>query len=223
MIVDLNICNKTIVIVGGGDEAAKRCRSLQGQGSNIIIVSETWSPILSEMHKLGQITIIQHKVSDPQYILDLNPDMILATTNNYNLNHTIIKSAKEHKILSYSSDDHTMSDFANPSKINIKDVIKFAIFTSGQSPMISKRLRMKIEPILRDVITDEDINQIKIHARVRDLAKSKLETPKERRQYLNDILNDPEIEQLIKAGYVDRAERKAIKMLENRSNGTRDY
>ena len=223
MIIDLDIHDKTIVIVGGGDEAVKRCRSLQGQGSNIILVSDTWSPILAEMYDLGQITIIQHKVSDPQYILDLNPDMVLATTDDHNLNHTIIKYAKEHKILSYSSDDHTMSDFANPSKININDVVKFAIFTSGQSPIISKRLRMRIEPVLRDMITDEDINQIKIHALVRDLAKAKLETHKERRQYLNDVLNDPEIEQLIKAGHIDRAERKAIKMLENRSNGKRDY
>ncbi len=211
------------MIVGGGDEAVKRTMSLQGQGAEIIVISETLNHPLTEMSTSGHITIQRQHVVDPQHVLDLEPDVVITTTNDHDLNQKIVRCAKEHKILAYSSDDPLLSDFTNPSQINIGDIIKVAISTGGQSPVISKRLRVRIEPVLKSLITDVDIHQIHLQAKARSLAKARLDSFESRRSYLNNLASDPEIEQLIKDGHVDRAERKAIKMLENRSDGPRDY
>ena len=40
MIVDLNLQDKTVIVIGGGSEAEKRINSLLKQGCKIIVISD---------------------------------------------------------------------------------------------------------------------------------------------------------------------------------------
>ena len=51
MIVDLNLENKKIIIVGAGNEAIKRIKSLQNQNCEIIVVSDSADKQITKLAK----------------------------------------------------------------------------------------------------------------------------------------------------------------------------
>ncbi|WP_237087763.1 hypothetical protein [Nitrosopumilus piranensis] len=80
---------------------------------------------------------------------------------------------------------------------------------------MSKKLKRKSEEVFRKVITKEDIDQIKIQKIAREMAKRSITTPVQRRACLQSIMNDKEIDQLIKDGQMKKAEKRAITILRN--------
>jgi precorrin-2 dehydrogenase/sirohydrochlorin ferrochelatase len=131
------------------------------------------------------------------------------------MNQKIINAAKRKKIIAYSSDNPDDSDFSNPSIIDFEGIIQIAIFTKGQSPAMSKKLRIKSEGIFKKIISHEDINHIKIQKIARKLAKETIESQLERKEYLHSIMTDNVIDQLIKDGQIKKAEKRAITILRN--------
>ncbi|EGG43011.1 Hypothetical protein Nlim_0061 [Candidatus Nitrosarchaeum limnium SFB1] len=80
---------------------------------------------------------------------------------------------------------------------------------------MSKKLKEESEKIFKKIITKEDINQIKIQNKARELARNVIATQNERKMYLRSIMNDKEIKQLIKDGKLKKAEKQAITILRN--------
>jgi len=215
MIVDLNLHDKTVIVVGGGNEAQKRINSLIKQGCEIIIISDSVNSQINKLVKAKKIKLKKQKIQNTEFISKLKPYMIITTTNDKNLNQKIINSAKKSKIIAYSSDNPEDSDFSNPAMIDFENIIQIAIFTGGRSPAMSKKIRIQSEKIFKKIITKEDIAQIKIQKIARKLAKESIPTQTQRRECLHGIMADNEIEQLIKDGQLKKAEKRAITILRN--------
>ena len=215
MIVDLNLQGKTVIIIGGGNEAQKRINSLLKQDCEIIVISDSVNSEISKLVKAKKIKLKKQKIHDTKFISEFKPNMIITTTNNKNLNQKIINSGKRSKIIVYSSDNPDDSDFSNPAIIDFENIIQIAIFTGGRSPAMSKKIKIQSEKIFKKIITKEDIAQIKIQKIARNLAKESIHTQTRRKKYLHSIMVDNEIEQLIKDGHLQKAERQAITMLRN--------
>jgi len=215
MIVDLNLHDKTVIVIGGGNEAQKRINSLLKQDCEIIVISDSVNSQINKLVKAKKIKLEKQKIHNTKFISKLKPNMIITTTNDKNLNQKIINSAKRSKIIAYSSDNPEDSDFSNPAIIDFENMIQIAIFTGGRSPAMSKKIRIQSEKIFKKIITKEDIDQIKIQKIARKLAKEIIPTQTQRREYLRSIMNDNEVEQLIKDGQLKKAERRAITILRN--------
>jgi len=215
MIVDLNLLDKTVIVIGGGNEAQKRINSLLKQDCEILVISDSVNSQINKLVKTNKIKLKKQKIQDTKFISKLKPNMIITTTNDKNLNQKIINSAKRNKIIVYSSDNPEDSDFSNPAIIDFENMIQIAIFTGGRSPAMSKKIRIQSEKIFKKIITKEDIDQIKIQKIARKLAKEIIPTQTQRREYLRSIINDNEVEQLIKDGQLKKAERRAITILRN--------
>jgi len=215
LIVDLNLHDKTVIVIGGGNEAQKRINSLLKQDCDILVISDSVNSQISKLVKAKKIKLKKQKIHDTKFISEFKPNMIITTTNNKNLNQKIINSAKRSKIIAYSSDNPEDSDFSNPAIIDFENMIQIAIFTGGRSPAMSKKIRIQSEKIFKKIITKEDIAQIKIQKIARKLAKEIIPTQTQRRKYLHSIMVDNEIEQLIKDGQIKKAERRAITILRN--------
>jgi len=215
MIVDLNLHDKTVIVIGGGNEAQKRINSLLKQDCDILVISDSVNSQINKLVKAKKIKLKKQKIQDTKFISKLKPNMIITTTNDKNLNQKIINNAKKNKIIAYSSDNPEDSDFSNPAIIDFENMIQIAIFTGGRSPAMSKKIRIQSEKIFRKIITKEDIAQIKIQKIARKLAKQSIQTQTQRREYLHSIMTDNEIEQLIKEGQLKKAERRAITILRN--------
>ena len=215
MIVDLNLLDKTVIVIGGGNEAQKRINSLLKQDCKILVISDSVNSQINKLVKTNKIKLKKQKIQDTKFISKLKPNMIITTTNDKNLNQKIINSAKRNKIIVYSSDNPEDSDFSNPAIIDFENMIQIAIFTGGRSPAMSKKIRIQSEKIFKKIITKEDIDQIKIQKIARKLAKEIIPTQTQRREYLRSIITDNKVEQLIKDGQLKKAERRAITILRN--------
>jgi len=215
MIVDLNLHDKMVIVIGGGNEAQKRINSLLKQGCEILVISDSINTQIKKLVKSKKIKLKKQKVQDTKFISNFKPNMIITTTNDKNLNQKIINSAKKSKIMAYSSDNPESSDFSNPAIIDFDSAIQIAIFTGGKSPIMSKMIKEKVEKIFKKTITKEDIDQIKIQQIARTLAKSKIDTQIKRKAFLKSIIMDKEIKQLIKDRKPKKAENRVNTILRN--------
>ena len=215
MIVDLNLQNKKIIIIGGGNEAQKRINSVIKQECDIIVISDSINFQINKLAKSKKIKLIKQKITDTKFISKLKPNLIITTTDDRKMNQKIIKDAKKKGIIVYSSDNPEDSDFSNPAIIDFENIIQIAIFTGGRSPAMSKKIKDKSEKLFKKIITKEDIAQIKIQKMARELAKEIIPTQEQRRECLRSIMSDNEIDQLIKDGQIKKAEKRSNTILRN--------
>ena len=213
MIINLNLEGKKIIVVGGGNEAEKRIKSILNEKCEILVISDSINKQIKNWVKIKKIKLKKQKIENLKFITELKPDLIITTTNDKKINQKIITYAKKRKTIVYSSDNPDDSDFSNAAIIDFEKTIQIAIFTGGRSPAMSKKIKSKSEKALKKVILKEDIAQIKIQKISRTLAKEIIPTQFERKQCLNNIMNDNQIDQLIKDGQVKKAEKRAIEII----------
>lgn len=208
MIINLNLQNRKVCIVGGGAEATKRIIPLLQENCKILVISDKINKKILNLAAKKKIQIKKRKLKDGEFLQKEKPFLVITTTNNFELNSKILQKANELKIISYSSDNSDQSDFANPATINFEKIIKIAIFTGGKSPIMSKKIKEQVENSLKKIIKKEDIEQIKIQEIARKLVKKRIDNYKKRKEFLNNLTRDKKIKQLIK----DRQKKK----IENR-------
>ena len=213
MIINLNLEGKNIIVVGGGNEAEKRIKSILNEKCEIIVISDSVNAQISKLVKTKKIKLKKQKIENIKFILELNPDLIITTTNDKKINQKIINYAKKKKIIAYSSDNPEESDFSNAAIIDFEKMIQVAIFTGGRSPVMSKKIKSKVEIVLKKVISKEDIAQIKIQKISRKIAKEVIPTQSERKECLRSIMTDNHIDQLIKDGQIKKAEKRATEII----------
>jgi len=215
MIVDLNLHGKKIIVIGGGNEAQKRIKSLLKQDCDITVISDTSNAQINKWSKLKKVKLKKQKIKNTKFISEFKPNIIITTTNDDKINQKIINDAKKKNIIVYSSDNPDDSDFSNPAIIDFENIIQIAIFTGGKSPAMSKKIKEKSERIFKNIITKEDIVQIRIQKMARNIAKEIIPVQKDRKECLRSIMTDNDIDQLIKDGQIKKAEKRAITILRN--------
>lgn len=215
LIVDLNLKGNLVIVVGGGAEGMKKVNSLLTQDCKILVISDKINTQLANYVKQKKINFKKTKLKDADFLLKYKPFLVMAATDDRDLNRKIIQKAKKMNCLVYASDDPEVSDFAHPSVINIEDTIQIAISTGGKSPAMAKKLTLQAEKIFKKIIKKEDIYQIKLQQIARDTAKKVIPTQLERKKFLYSILNDKMIKQLIKDNKLKKAQQRAMLMLRN--------
>ena len=213
MIVDLNLKGNLVIVVGGGAEGYKKVNSLLTQNCKILVISDKVNSQLSNYIKQKKISFKKTKLKDASFLSKYKPFLVMATTNDRELNRKIIQKAKKIKCYVYASDDPEVSDFAHPSVINIEDTVQIAISTGGRSPAMARKLKLQTEKIFKKTIKKEDIYQIKLQQIARDSAKKRIPTQLERKKFLYFVLHDKTIKQLIKDGKLKKAQQRAMLML----------
>ena len=213
MIVDLNLKGNLVIVVGGGAEGYKKVNSLLTQNCKILVISDKVNTQLSNYIKQKKISFKKTKLKDTSFLSKYKPFLVMATTNDKELNRKIIQKAKKMKCYVYAADDPEVSDFAHPSVINIEDTVQIAISTGGRSPAMARKIKLEAEKIFKKIIKKEDIYQIKLQQIARDSAKKIIPTQLERKKFLYSVLHDKTIKQLIKDEKLKKAQQRAMLML----------
>ena len=219
MIIDLNLENKNVLVIGAGIEGTKKIKLLLNQKCNLTIISEEFDQDILCYEKKHNLQLIQKKVEDINILNEFdNLFMVFATTNNKYLNHQIARWAKNAKIIAYSIDDFEKSDFAFMSIINIDELIQIAISTSGKSPIMNKIIKHKIENVIKNIIGKNDIDNIKIQEFARIYAKKYIEKPNERKDFLYSLINNQEILELLNKNNIDKVKERIINIIDKLEN-----
>ncbi|MGC2429359.1 MAG: bifunctional precorrin-2 dehydrogenase/sirohydrochlorin ferrochelatase [Nitrososphaeraceae archaeon] len=221
MIVDLNLEGKDVVVIGGGTEGVRKVRGLLGQNCKITLISNRLNRYLTDLGKQGQIEIMKTKIKDAS-ILDnyKNSFLVLAATDDKILNRKIVEKGRSMGSFVYAADDPLFSDFSYASIINIEGIMQIAISTSGRSPIMARKIRIKVERILRRIIKKSDIENTKLQDFARTAAKPRIKTVEERKEFLYSLMHNVDIQNLIKEDRVDDAKTVTLELLHkwNRDN-----
>ncbi|MFQ6024909.1 MAG: bifunctional precorrin-2 dehydrogenase/sirohydrochlorin ferrochelatase [Nitrosopumilaceae archaeon] len=215
MIVDLNLKGNLVIVVGGGQEGLKKINSLLTQDCKILVISDKINSQISNYVKKKKIVFKKVRLKDTNFLLKYKPFLVMAATDDKELNRKIVQKAKKMRCYVYAADDPEVSDFAHPSVINIQDTVQIAVSTGGRSPAMARKLKLQTEKVLKKIIKKEDIYQIKLQQIAREKAKKKIPTVLGRKKFLYGVMNDIRIRQFIKVGNLKKAQKRVMAMLEN--------
>ena len=216
MIVDLNVNNKKAVVIGGGTEGLRKVHGLLDQGCEITVITSRLNNELRSMSNHRKIKLIKRRIKDAT-VLDKFNDifLILAATDDRQLNRKLVEKGRTMGAFVYAADDPLMSDFSYTSLVNIDGLVQVAISTSGKSPIMARKIRMKAERMLNKVISESDISNIILQEFARKMAKEKISTIKERKKFLYSLIKDKNIQYLLRSNKLDEAKMTALYMLKN--------
>ena len=114
----------------------------------------------------------------------------------------------------YATDDPTFSDFSYASIINIEGIMQVAISTSGKSPIMARRIRIKVERIFHRIIKKIGYRKYEVAGVCAYCCKRpKLKTVEERKEFLYSLIQDNRIQNLIKENRVEDAKTATLELL----------
>jgi precorrin-2 dehydrogenase/sirohydrochlorin ferrochelatase len=214
LIVDLNLVDKRVVVIGGGTEGSRKIRGLLGQNCKITVISNRLNRYLTGLKKEGKIEVVKMKLKDAS-ILDnyKNQFLVLAATNDRMLNRKLVEKGRSMGSFVYAADDPQFSDFSYTSIINIEGILQVAISTYGKSPIMARKLRIKLQRILHRIIKKSDIENTKLQEFARLAAKNRLKTTEKRKQFLYSLISDKNIQNLINENRVEDAKTATLELL----------
>jgi precorrin-2 dehydrogenase / sirohydrochlorin ferrochelatase len=214
LIVDLNLVDKHVMIIGGGTEGSRKIRGLLGQNCKITVVSNRLNRYLTSLEKQGKIELVKTKLNDAS-ILDnyKNQFLVLAATTDRMLNRKLVEKGRSMGSFVYAADDPQFSDFSYTSIINIEGILQVAISTYGKSPIMARKLRIKLERILNRIIKKSDIENTKLQEFARLAAKNRLKTTENRKRFLYSLISDKNIQNLINENRVEDAKAATLELL----------
>lgn len=153
MFVDLS--DKSIVVVGGGNIATRRVKTLLSFTRNVTVIAPRSTVELSELGKAGQIEIINRPVKRSDF---RQAYMVIAATNDRKLNDDIYRVCKEEGIYVNVSSDREKCDFYFPG-VFMKDEVVVGITASGLDHKKAKRVREEIESALEKTAGESDYEE----------------------------------------------------------------
>ena len=215
MIIDLHLNEKTVIIVGAGNEALKRIKLLEPEGCKIIVIGEKPNSEIIKLSQKKKITLKKTKITSMLFLKKHKPFLVIASTTDSLLNQKIVQTAKKMKILSYASDSPDSSDISYLSLIDIKKTIKVGISTGGGSPIMAKKIKSKTEKCLQKNISDQDIELIKIQKFARSESKKYILTQTERKKFLYELMNNKRVKELLKDGKYKAIQTTIKKMVKD--------
>lgn len=141
MMIDIN--DKDIVVVGGGEVAYRKSVKLLEFGANIKILSPVKIDKFLELKDIykDKLNFI-YDVYEKRYVE--KAFLVIAATSSKEVNEQISKDCKDLKILANIVDSKENSDFITTSIIN-NDNLVISISTMGSFPYLSKKIRIDME------------------------------------------------------------------------------
>lgn len=215
MIVDLNLQGKTVLVIGGGREAERKIRNLLDECGTLIIASKTFSDGIRKLVGKKRVRLCRVNAEGaPNLIQRFRPAVLFATTDDRELNASLVLHGRRKGILSYCVDDPSSSDFNMPA-ITRKGGLVIAFYTGGKSPLVSSILRKRVERL----VTKRDLEEIKLQDFMRRVAKREIPDAERRRRALYCIATSPGINSLLDSGKIKDARRAAIGLINGYGEG----
>jgi len=154
----LKVKQLDILIVGGGNVGLEKLTFLlkSSPNANVTVVSINFNPELVVLAKKHNVQLVENS-----YAVSFlkGRHMVIATTDNVDVNIEVYKDCKERNILVNVADNPPYCDFYMGGIVT-KGNVKIAISTNGKSPTLAKRLRQFFEEVIPENIDDlaENLN-----------------------------------------------------------------
>ena len=142
--VYLNLKGKRVIVIGGGEVAERKVRSLVETGALITVISPDLTPHLALMGRNRSIEL-RMRPYRPGDCKDAS--LILSATADPETSKAVWEEGNRLGVLVNTADQPDLCDFIMPAVVRRAD-LTVAISTGGASPALAATLRRKIENII---------------------------------------------------------------------------
>jgi precorrin-2 dehydrogenase/sirohydrochlorin ferrochelatase len=153
--VNLSIADKLCLIIGGGNVALRKTKSLLaaasvGIGPKIRVISPEAHAELKVLAQKNEIELFEREFVEG----DLKSAfLVFAATNSHDTQMLITREAAKYSVLLNSADDPGGSHFHVPAHFR-RGKMLITVSTGGSSPALAKRIRQQLE---REVVPEYEI------------------------------------------------------------------
>ncbi len=135
--IALNLDKKNVLVVGAGEVAWRKIKKLLHTQAKIKVVSPYANRGVKDLSEKG---LISWEKDTLEYRHLKEADLIIASTNDREVNRCLSGWAKEEKILINVVDNSNLSDFISPAILFPEEGI-IAVYTDGKDPALSRDLK----------------------------------------------------------------------------------
>jgi len=136
----LKLEGKRCVVVGGGEVAERKIKSLLECGAEVVVISPQITQAIGRLAQQGAISLLAKPYTDG----DLAGAWLVVAGGPPEVNAAVADEARRERILTNVVDDLGRCDFIVPA-VARRGPIMIAISTQGASPALARRLREMIE------------------------------------------------------------------------------
>lgn len=140
----LELESRHILVVGGGNVAARKVSRLLECGARVTLVSENCNEPLMQRIERGELAFRAGRFRESD--LD-GQTLIFAATDDPETNTRIARMARQRGLMVNIADAPGLGDFITPSVVR-RDPVQIAISTGGASPVLSRLLRSRLEALI---------------------------------------------------------------------------
>lgn len=140
----LRLDGERVLVVGGGEVAARKVRLLSRSGAKLEIASAELNPELKKMADAGALRWLGREF-DPAQLAGCR--LAIAATDDEALNARVSVEAQKLSIPVNAVDDPAHSTFITPAIVD-RSPLLVAISTSGAAPVLARRMREQIEKLV---------------------------------------------------------------------------
>lgn len=142
----VDISDKRILVIGGGKIACRRIKTLLLFSDHIMVVAPRLCDELMALAEQGEVEWVERRWRQE----DVDGfDLVLAATDDRELNRRAVDAASEKGCLVNAADDRSKCDFYFPGIVKSGNVT-IGISTGGENPAEVKRVRNRIIAVLEE-------------------------------------------------------------------------
>jgi uroporphyrin-III C-methyltransferase/precorrin-2 dehydrogenase/sirohydrochlorin ferrochelatase len=190
----LRLTGEPVLVVGGGEVAARKIDLLLRTGARVTVVSPELIDALAQKVVAGELEYVAEEFR-PE-LLD-GKRLAIAATDKHAINAWVAHQAERRNIPVNVVDDRELSRFIVPAIVDRSPVV-VAVGSSGDAPVLTRRLREKLESFLPSQLGA----LAKLAGSLRSLVKQRVENSGTRRRFWENFF-DGEIASDVLAGRVD--------------------
>jgi precorrin-2 dehydrogenase/sirohydrochlorin ferrochelatase len=132
------------IVIGGGDVAARKVKDLLEAGAHVTVISPSLTPALQGLTDARRIAFINRPYQEG----DLSGAfLVIAATNDSNVNQMVWQEAKRCGCLVNVVDDPAHCSFIAPAVLR-RGEVAITVSTGGASPALARRLRERLEALI---------------------------------------------------------------------------
>ncbi len=173
--------SKPVLVVGGGDVAARKIELLRRAGARVQIAARELCEELQELADIDAVEWLATEFAETQ--LD-SVFLVIAATDDSALNGLVYEAANRRHLLANVVDDQPKCSFIFPSIVDRSPLV-VAISSSGTAPVLARLLREKLESLL-----PANLGQMaQIAGQWRDKVKQRFHKMSDRRRFWERAFN----------------------------------
>ncbi len=199
-----DVDGRRVLVVGGGDVAERKVKSLLGAGAHIVLGAPSLTPALLRLEEQKKIETV-HGEFEPGWLT--GAWLVVAATDSREVNRQVAQAAGQARIFINVVDDPALSSFQVPSIVDRSPLI-IAVSSSGSAPVLARRVRERIESLF-----DHSLGTLASLAEKHRPAIRRLRPNLSRRREFYDWLLDGPVAGALRKHQVQSAEDQLLNQL----------